>query len=196
MQHPTIAVDIAKSVFEVAVFRRPRSVSSWHRLTRRRFAPFLTEHAPARVEMEACGMAHGWGREAQARGHTVGLLPPRDVRPYMRGKKTDRSDAKALLEAYRSGRGYQRPIGRRPLAVSCSAMSGRVDQRLRSASFPSCNWLSCRRSAGARDWEPGRSTANATRNRTSHLGRARTDTGSTPAQVGCRPGRRACRGSR
>jgi len=47
-------------------------------------------------------MAHAWGREAQARGHTVRLLPPRDVRPYVRGNKTDRSDARALLEAHRN----------------------------------------------------------------------------------------------
>ena len=102
MQHTTIAVDVAKSVFEVAVSHHPGSVSSCHRLTRRRFARFLAEQRPATLVMEACGMAHGWGREAQGRGHTVRLLPPRDVRPYVRGNKTDRSDAKALLEAYRN----------------------------------------------------------------------------------------------
>jgi transposase len=102
VQHTTIAVDVAKSVFEVAVSQRPGRVSSSHRLTRKRFARFLAEQAPATVVMEACGMAHGWGREAQARGHEVRLLPPRDVRPYVRGNKTDRSDARALLEAYRN----------------------------------------------------------------------------------------------
>jgi transposase len=47
--------------------------------------------------MEACGMAHHWGREAQARGHQVRLLPARDVRPYVRGNETDRSDADSGL---------------------------------------------------------------------------------------------------
>lgn len=47
-------------------------------------------------------MAHYWGREAQARGHQVRLLPPRDVRPYVRSNKTDRSDATGLLEANRN----------------------------------------------------------------------------------------------
>lgn len=102
MQHTTIGVDVAKSVFEVAVSQRPGSVSQQHRLTRKRFARFLAEQAPATVVMEACGMAHYWGREAQARGHAVRLLPPRDVRPYVRGNKTDRSDAKGILEAYRN----------------------------------------------------------------------------------------------
>jgi transposase len=102
MQDTTIAVDVAKSVFEVAVSHRPGRVAKSRRLTRRRFARFLAEQAPAVVVMEACGMAHAWGREAQVRGHTVRLLPPRDVRPYVRGNKTDRSDARALLEAYRN----------------------------------------------------------------------------------------------
>ena len=102
MQHTTIAVDVAKSVFEVAVSQQPGKVASRHRLTRQRFARFLAEQAPAIVVMEACGMAHHWGREAQARGHTVRLLPPRDVRPYVRGNKTDRSDATGILEANRN----------------------------------------------------------------------------------------------
>jgi len=102
MQHTTIAVDVAKSVFEVAVSQRPGKVSSRQRLTRPRFARFLRQQEPATVVMEACGMAHHWGREAQASGHTVRLLPPRDVRPYVRGNKTDRSDASGLLEANRN----------------------------------------------------------------------------------------------
>jgi len=102
MQDTTIAVDVAKSVFEVAVSQRPGRVSERHRFSRRRFARFLAEQTPATVVMEACGMSHFWGREARARGHTVRLLPPRDVRPYVRGNKTDRSDASALLEAHRN----------------------------------------------------------------------------------------------
>ncbi len=45
--------------------------------------------------------AHFWGREAQKIGHTVRLLPPKHVRPYVRGNKTDRSDTKGILEADR-----------------------------------------------------------------------------------------------
>ena len=53
------------------------------------------------VIMEACGSAHYWGRRFQARGHSVRLLPPRDVRPYVRRNKTDRADAAGLVEAAR-----------------------------------------------------------------------------------------------
>jgi transposase len=52
--------------------------------------------------MEACGTAHFWGREAEARGHRVVLIPPHAVRPYVLRNKTDGADAKGLLEALRN----------------------------------------------------------------------------------------------
>ena len=102
MKSTTIAVDLAKSVFEVAVSARPGRVSERHRLSRAGFERFLGEREPACVVMEACGTAHHWAREAGRRGHEVILLPPTDVRRYVRGNKTDRADAKALLEALRN----------------------------------------------------------------------------------------------
>jgi transposase len=102
MQHTTIAVDLAKSVFEVAVSPRAGRIAQRQRLTRGQFARFLREREPATFVMEACGTAHFWGREAQARGHRVVLLPPHAVRPYVLRNKTDGADAKALLEALRN----------------------------------------------------------------------------------------------
>ena len=102
MQTTTIAVDVAKNVFEVAVSKRPGKVSSRHRLTRSQFARFLAQQPPSLVVMEACGTAHSWAREAEARGHRVRLLPPRDVRPYVVRNKTDRADTKGILEANRN----------------------------------------------------------------------------------------------
>jgi transposase len=99
---PTIAVDVAKSVFEVAVSTRPGRVATRHRLTRPQFARFVARHPPATVLMEACATAHFWGRHAQAHGHRVVLLPPHAVRPYVSRNKTDRADAKGLLEAARN----------------------------------------------------------------------------------------------
>ena len=102
MHSTTIAVDLAKSVFEVAVSLRPGKVSARRRLSRGQFSRFLAEQSPATVVMEACGTAHYWGREAGARGHRVVLLPPHAVRPYVLRNKTDRTDAKGMLEAYRN----------------------------------------------------------------------------------------------
>jgi transposase len=102
MQHTTIAVDLAKSVFELAVSERPGKVTERKRLSRGQFSRFVHEHEPATFVMEACGTAHYWGREARAYGHEVVLLPPHAVRPYVLRNKTDGADAKALLEAMRN----------------------------------------------------------------------------------------------
>jgi len=97
-----IGVDLAKTVFEVAISEAPGVVSSRRRLSRTAFPRFLATQAPAEVLLEACGSAHHWGREAQRLGHRVKLLHPADVARYRDGNKTDRADAKALLEAVRN----------------------------------------------------------------------------------------------
>jgi len=102
MKSTTIAVDLAKSVFEVAVSERPGRVRVRRRLSRGQFARFLAEQPPATVVMGACGTSHFWGREARTRGHQVVLLPPHAVRPYVLRNKTDGADAKGLLEAVRN----------------------------------------------------------------------------------------------
>jgi transposase len=102
MHTTQIGIDLAKTVFEVAVSHRPGQVDARHRLSRARFQRFLAECEPAEVLLEACGSAHHWGRELQRMGHRVSLLHPLDVARYRDGNKTDRADAKALLEAARN----------------------------------------------------------------------------------------------
>ncbi|BAI74863.1 transposase (plasmid) [Azospirillum sp. B510] len=51
------------------------------------------------VGMEACGTAHHWAREIAALGHTVKLMPPAYVKPYVKRGKTDAADAEAICEA-------------------------------------------------------------------------------------------------
>lgn len=102
MNGTTIAVDVAKSVFEVAVSEQPGQVQERQRLSRERFQRFLAERPPATVVMEACGSAHHWARHAQAHGHRAVLMSPHVVRPYVLRNKTDRTDTKGLLEAFRN----------------------------------------------------------------------------------------------
>lgn len=97
-----IGVDLAKSGFEVAVSQEPGRVHERQRLSRAGFRRFFARRAPSDVLMEACGSAHHWGRELQALGHRVALLPAGDVARYRDGNKTDRADAKAVLEAARN----------------------------------------------------------------------------------------------
>ncbi len=97
-----IAVDVAKAVFELAISDRPGHVARRERLPRALFLAFMAQQPPATVVMEACGSAHYWAREIQKLGHRVVLLPPHHVRPYIRRNKTDRTDAKGILEASRN----------------------------------------------------------------------------------------------
>ena len=102
MNTTQVAVDLAKSVFQIAVSRSPGRVDEQHRLSRTRCYRFFAERSPVEVLMEACGTAHHWGRELESLGHRVSLLPPADVRRYRDRDKTDRADTKALLEAARN----------------------------------------------------------------------------------------------
>jgi transposase len=102
MDATTVAVDLAKDVFEVAVANRAHRIIDRKRLTRRQFDSFIDGlTAGTTVVMEACGTAHYWGRRCQARGLVVRLLPVQYVRPYVRRNKTDRTDTEAMLEANR-----------------------------------------------------------------------------------------------
>ena len=102
MDTTTVAVDLAKDVFEVATANRAGRILERRRLTRRQFETFVNAlPVGTRVVMEACGTAHSWGRHCQAHGHHVQLLPVQYVKPYVRRNKTDRMDTEALLEAAR-----------------------------------------------------------------------------------------------
>jgi transposase len=101
-KHTVVAVDIAKTVFQVAVSDQPGRVACGRRLPRTEFLRFFAQTPRATVVLEACGSAHYWGRQLQSLGHEVVLLPPHQVRPYVTRNKTDRTDAKGILEAYRN----------------------------------------------------------------------------------------------
>lgn len=125
--HTRIAIDLAKDVFEVAVSPLPGKVSKRLRLRAEELTLFLAQHPPAVVVMEACGMAHFWGRYAQSCGHTVELLPPHYVRPYVVRNKTDRTDTRGILEA-------ERNEDIKPVPVKTEAQQGIVAlHRLRDA---------------------------------------------------------------
>src|SRR5260370_29801150 len=98
----TIAVDLAKSVFEIVVSDQPGKVVARERLPRRTFLDFFVNRPTATLVMEACGSAHFWARKIQSLGHTVVLLPPAQVRPYVVRNKTDRTDVRGMLEAHRN----------------------------------------------------------------------------------------------
>jgi transposase len=101
MSSVTIAVDLAKHVFEVAVSTGAGRITERKRLSRSQLERFWVNRAPCRVVLEACASSHFWGRRLRALGFEVVLIPAQYARPYVRRSKTDRTDCEALLEAVR-----------------------------------------------------------------------------------------------
>lgn len=100
-QSKTIAVDLAKDVYEVGFANQAHRIVKRKRLNRSAFRKLLTTEPASLVVMEACGTAHFWGRLAEQSGHRVKILPAQYVRPYRRRSKTDKADVSALVEANR-----------------------------------------------------------------------------------------------
>src|SRR5215510_8458046 len=102
MNATTVAVDVAKNVFELAVADGTWRVVERHRLTRSQFERWFHNRKVDLVVMEACGSAHHWARGFRDRGIEVRLLPAQHVRAHVKRNKTDAADATALLEACRA----------------------------------------------------------------------------------------------
>ena len=95
----TIGLDIAKSVFQVHGVDTNGLVVVRRQLKRRYVLAFFEKLPPCLVGIEACASSHHWSRELQALGHTVRLMPPAYVKPYVKRHKNDVVDAEAICEA-------------------------------------------------------------------------------------------------
>ena len=95
----TIGLDIAKSVFQVHGIDAEDKVILRRQLKRRYVIAFFQKLPPCLVGIEACASSHYWSRELQACGHTVRLMPPAYVKPYVKRHKNDAADAEAICEA-------------------------------------------------------------------------------------------------
>jgi transposase len=95
----TIGLDIAKSVFQVHRVDAEGHVVIRRQLKRRYVLAFFEKMPPCLVGIEACASSHHWSRELKALGHTVRLMPPAYVKPYVKRQKNDAADAEAICEA-------------------------------------------------------------------------------------------------
>ena len=95
----TIGLDIAKSVFQVHGVDAGGNVVIRRQLKRRYVLAFFQKLPPCLIGIEACASSHHWSRELQALGHTVRLMPPAYVKPYVKRHKNDAIDAEAICEA-------------------------------------------------------------------------------------------------
>lgn len=94
-----IGVDLAKTVFQLHGVDRQEQVTLRRQLRRQQMLDFFRKLPPCLVGMEACSSAHYWARELGKLGHTVKLIAPQFVKPYVKSNKNDANDAAAICEA-------------------------------------------------------------------------------------------------
>jgi len=99
MKITTLGIDLAKNVFQVHGVNEHGKAVLKKQLKRDKVCEFFVNLPPCLIGMEACGGAHHWARKLQAFGHTVRLMAPQFVKPYVKTNKNDAADAEAICEA-------------------------------------------------------------------------------------------------
>jgi transposase len=94
-----VGFDLAKNVFQVHGIDGRGKAALRKQLKRRQVVAFFTQLPRCLIGMEACGGAHFWARKLTALGHTVRLIAPQFVKPFVKSNKSDAADAEAICEA-------------------------------------------------------------------------------------------------
>jgi transposase len=99
MKITTVGIDLAKNVFQIHAVDERGKTAVKKQLKRDQVAEFFVNLPPCLIGMEACGSAHHWARKLAGFGHTVKLMAPQFVKPYVKTNKNDAADAEAICEA-------------------------------------------------------------------------------------------------
>ena len=132
----TITIDLAKTVFQVAVFNKFGKQISNKAMNDKKMVELIAQHPEALIYMEACGSAHYWGRRFTQMGHKVYLIPPHIVAKYRNGNKNDKNDCLAIYAAAKSPSTHFvaiRSLEQQDLATMHTLRQGYVKQRTQLA---------------------------------------------------------------
>ena len=99
MKVSTVGIDLAKNVFQLHGVNELGKTVFKKKVRRNQIAEFFVNLPACLIGMEACGGAHYWARKLQGFGHTVKLMAPQFVKPYVKTNKNDAADAEAICEA-------------------------------------------------------------------------------------------------
>ncbi|MEW8028549.1 MAG: transposase [Candidatus Thiodiazotropha sp.] len=94
-----IGLDLAKNVFQIHSVDSDSEVELSKQLKRAVVLRYFAQLPPRLIGMEVCGGVHYWARELTQRGHTVRIMAPASVKPYLKSNKNDRTDAEVICEA-------------------------------------------------------------------------------------------------
>ncbi len=135
-EHTTIVIDLAKTVFQVAVYNKFGKQKSNKAMSAKKMVETIVLHPEATILMEACGSAHYWGRRFEEKGHQVKLVPPHIAAKYRNGNKNDKNDTVAIYDAAKSSSTYFvaiRNLEQQDLATQHKLRQGYVKQRTQLA---------------------------------------------------------------
>lgn len=99
MKVTRVGIDLAKEVFQIHGVDGQGKTVLRRKLRRREMIKFFGELSANLIGLEACASAHHWARKLSELGHTVKLIAPQFVKPYVKGNKNDANDAEAICEA-------------------------------------------------------------------------------------------------
>ena len=145
-----LGIDLAKRVFHLVGMDDTGHIVLRKRLTREALMPYIVQLPRMLIGMEVCGGAHYWARRFRAHGHTVKLIAPQFVKPYVKSHKNDPADAEAICEA------VTRPTRR---LVPIKEVAQPDLQSLHRA------WGRCVSAPLARAWRPGHASLGQAQDR-------------------------------
>lgn len=99
MDIAVLGIDLGKNSCSVVGLDGSGKVILRRRMQRKTIVALTSKLSPCIIAMEACCGAHHLGRVLSAQGHTLRLMSPEYVRPYVKAQKNDDRDAEAIAEA-------------------------------------------------------------------------------------------------
>lgn len=94
-----IGLDTSKAKFQLHGVDAAEAPVLKRQLSRTQMPEFFQKQPACLVVLEACGASHHWARTLAEMGHTVRLIAPQHVKPYVPRAKNDATDAAGLCEA-------------------------------------------------------------------------------------------------
>lgn len=132
----TISIDLAKSIFQVAIFNKHGKLISNNAMCGQKMEQVIAQHPEANILMEACSSAHYWGRRFSKGHHAVHLVPAHIAAKYRSGNKNDPNDALAIYEASKRSNTYfvqVKTLEQQDLATQHSLRKGVMKQQTQIA---------------------------------------------------------------
>ena len=131
MKISTIGIDLAKDIFQIHAVDQQGKVVQRKKLRRSEMAIYFSNLEPCLIGMEACASAHHWARKLAGMGHTVKLMAPQFVKPYVKANKNDAADAEAICEQVtRPTMRFVRDVEQHSLGSQSAAVVGDAENEL------------------------------------------------------------------